>query len=288
MTSIGAWREPPERKLFLGVRLKRLRRELGAHPDAHGRGSRRFAELSEPPRAQPAAADRPGPAAPGPDLRHRYPQPSRATTTRPAPGTSARSWPTRCSATSPFPATRSTRWRKTRPASPTPWSDSIAPMPNAAAWSIWARSTRRGDRRRGAAVTPSDLGARLHPEPAQLLRRSGRDGRGAGRRARRRAAGIRRRRPARLAERHGVQVRIAPTELLPDSLRRYDHHRRRLLLSELLGAAGPGLRRRLSAGAAGARRRARRPGASAPRRRTPPRAPPAQGVAGQLPRRRHA
>jgi XRE family transcriptional regulator, fatty acid utilization regulator len=42
----------------------------------------------------------------------------------------------------------------------------------------------------------------------------------------------------RLAERHGVQVRVAPAEVLPDSVRRYDHHRRRLLLSELLGEAG--------------------------------------------------
>ena len=42
----------------------------------------------------------------------------------------------------------------------------------------------------------------------------------------------------RLAERHGVQVRVVPMEVLPDSVRRYDHHRRRLMLSELLG--GPG------------------------------------------------
>jgi XRE family transcriptional regulator, fatty acid utilization regulator len=42
----------------------------------------------------------------------------------------------------------------------------------------------------------------------------------------------------RLAERHGVQVRVAPAEVLPDSVRRYDHHRRRLLISELLGDAG--------------------------------------------------
>jgi predicted transcriptional regulator/transcriptional regulator with XRE-family HTH domain len=42
----------------------------------------------------------------------------------------------------------------------------------------------------------------------------------------------------RLAERHGVQVRVVPREVLPDSVRRYDHHRRRLMLSELL--AGPG------------------------------------------------
>jgi hypothetical protein len=42
----------------------------------------------------------------------------------------------------------------------------------------------------------------------------------------------------RLAERHGVQVRIVPADVLPDSVRRYDHHRRRLMLSELLGEAG--------------------------------------------------
>ena len=42
----------------------------------------------------------------------------------------------------------------------------------------------------------------------------------------------------RLQERHGVQVRIVPLDVLPDSVRRYDHHRRRLMLSELLGEAG--------------------------------------------------
>ncbi|MGH7023740.1 MAG: helix-turn-helix domain-containing protein [Caulobacteraceae bacterium] len=42
----------------------------------------------------------------------------------------------------------------------------------------------------------------------------------------------------RLAERHGVGVRIAPTDVLPDQLRRFDHHRRRLMLSERLGAHG--------------------------------------------------
>ncbi|MBV8594409.1 MAG: DUF2083 domain-containing protein [Caulobacteraceae bacterium] len=40
----------------------------------------------------------------------------------------------------------------------------------------------------------------------------------------------------RLAERHGVQVRIAPAELMAGSLRRYDHHRRRLMMSESLRA----------------------------------------------------
>ena len=42
----------------------------------------------------------------------------------------------------------------------------------------------------------------------------------------------------RLADRHGVQVRVVPLDVLPDSIRRYDHHRRRLLISEQL--AGPG------------------------------------------------
>ncbi len=43
---------------------------------------------------------------------------------------------------------------------------------------------------------------------------------------------------ARLAERHGIEVRVVPRDVLPDSVRRYDHHRRRLMLSE--GLAGPG------------------------------------------------
>jgi predicted transcriptional regulator/DNA-binding XRE family transcriptional regulator len=42
----------------------------------------------------------------------------------------------------------------------------------------------------------------------------------------------------RLADRHGIQVRVVPLDLLPDSVRRYDHHRRRLMLSELLGEQG--------------------------------------------------
>ncbi len=42
----------------------------------------------------------------------------------------------------------------------------------------------------------------------------------------------------RLTERHGIQVRVVPLDVLPDSIRRYDHHRRRLMISELL--AGPG------------------------------------------------
>lgn len=43
---------------------------------------------------------------------------------------------------------------------------------------------------------------------------------------------------ARLKSEHGVSVRVMPMEVLPDSVRRYDHHRRRLMLSELL--SGPG------------------------------------------------
>jgi len=42
----------------------------------------------------------------------------------------------------------------------------------------------------------------------------------------------------RLSERHGVRVRIAPMDVLPDQLRLFDHHRRRLMLSERLGAHG--------------------------------------------------
>ena len=43
---------------------------------------------------------------------------------------------------------------------------------------------------------------------------------------------------ARLAERHGVSVRVTPSDLLSDIVRRYDHHRRRLILSERLDAPG--------------------------------------------------
>jgi predicted transcriptional regulator/transcriptional regulator with XRE-family HTH domain len=43
---------------------------------------------------------------------------------------------------------------------------------------------------------------------------------------------------ARLADRHGVQVRVTPADLLDDMVRRYDHHRRRLILSERLDGAG--------------------------------------------------
>ena len=42
----------------------------------------------------------------------------------------------------------------------------------------------------------------------------------------------------RLAHVHGVQVRVVPVDVLPESVRRYDHHRKRLFLSEVLTGAG--------------------------------------------------
>lgn len=42
----------------------------------------------------------------------------------------------------------------------------------------------------------------------------------------------------RLLKKHGVGVRIVPVDVLPESVRRYDHHRKRLFLSELLTGAG--------------------------------------------------
>ncbi|MBV9509692.1 MAG: DUF2083 domain-containing protein, partial [Caulobacteraceae bacterium] len=42
----------------------------------------------------------------------------------------------------------------------------------------------------------------------------------------------------RLAERHKIEVRVMPAEVLGDQLRRYDHHRKRLFLSEALTGAG--------------------------------------------------
>src|SRR5665213_2659753 len=47
------------------------------------------------------------------------------------------------------------------------------------------------------------------------------------------------RRSGRTAEgRRWRRLRVVPIEVLPDSIRRYDHHRRRLLLSERLAAPG--------------------------------------------------
>jgi predicted transcriptional regulator/DNA-binding XRE family transcriptional regulator len=42
----------------------------------------------------------------------------------------------------------------------------------------------------------------------------------------------------RLRERHGVLVRILPVDVMRDTLRRFDRHRRHLLLSELIDGAG--------------------------------------------------
>jgi predicted transcriptional regulator len=42
----------------------------------------------------------------------------------------------------------------------------------------------------------------------------------------------------RLQKKHNIQVRVVPVEVLPESVRRFDHHRRRLLLSEALSGEG--------------------------------------------------
>jgi predicted transcriptional regulator/transcriptional regulator with XRE-family HTH domain len=42
----------------------------------------------------------------------------------------------------------------------------------------------------------------------------------------------------RLAKAHNIQIRVVPVEVLPESVRRFDHHRRRLFLSEALTAEG--------------------------------------------------
>lgn len=42
----------------------------------------------------------------------------------------------------------------------------------------------------------------------------------------------------RLSKRHNVAVQVVPVEVLPESVRRYDHHRKRLFLSEVLTASG--------------------------------------------------
>jgi XRE family transcriptional regulator, fatty acid utilization regulator len=42
----------------------------------------------------------------------------------------------------------------------------------------------------------------------------------------------------RLSGQHRIEVRVAPLDIFPDSLRHYDHHRRRLFLSEVLDAPG--------------------------------------------------
>lgn len=43
---------------------------------------------------------------------------------------------------------------------------------------------------------------------------------------------------ARLAQVHNIQVRVVPLDVLPESVRRFDHHRKRLFLSELLSGSG--------------------------------------------------
>ncbi|QFU15120.1 helix-turn-helix domain-containing protein [Microvirga thermotolerans] len=42
----------------------------------------------------------------------------------------------------------------------------------------------------------------------------------------------------RLRVRHGIRVRVMPVDVMSDSLRRYDHHRRQLLISEMVDPSG--------------------------------------------------
>ena len=42
----------------------------------------------------------------------------------------------------------------------------------------------------------------------------------------------------RLHAKHSIRVRVMPIDVMPDSLRRYDHHRRQLLISELVDPSG--------------------------------------------------
>jgi predicted transcriptional regulator/DNA-binding XRE family transcriptional regulator len=42
----------------------------------------------------------------------------------------------------------------------------------------------------------------------------------------------------RLHAKHGIRVRVMPIDVMSDSLRRYDHHRRQLLISELVDLSG--------------------------------------------------
>ncbi|HZB61375.1 MAG TPA: helix-turn-helix domain-containing protein, partial [Microvirga sp.] len=42
----------------------------------------------------------------------------------------------------------------------------------------------------------------------------------------------------RLHAKHGIRVRIMPIDVMPDALRRYDHHRRQLLISEIVDPSG--------------------------------------------------
>ncbi|WP_210492564.1 helix-turn-helix domain-containing protein [Microvirga antarctica] len=42
----------------------------------------------------------------------------------------------------------------------------------------------------------------------------------------------------RLSSNHGIRVRVMPIDVMPDSLRRYDHHRRQLFISEIVDPCG--------------------------------------------------
>ena len=84
--------------------------------------------------------------------------------------------------------------------------------------SDWVRDFIQGQRNYFAELEERGeaLAAELHPQP-QDFAAAARD---------------------RLAERHRIEVRIVSTEVLTDSLWRYDHHRKRLFLSEVLTGSG--------------------------------------------------
>ena len=138
---------------------------------------------------------------------------------------------------------RSPRSRARRRAWPTRSCGSIAPTPPGAAPGRWRRAGEDA-----ASPAPSDwvrdyLEAQRNYFPD--LDEAGEAPRGG---AGARTPGLLRPRPAqRLLERHGVEVRVMPADVMTDTLRRYDHHRRRLLISERLRAARPRLRPRLPA-----------------------------------------
>ena len=210
----------------------------GPEPDAHGRGPRRLAQLPQSAGAKPAPCHRSDPATPGRGLRHRYPQPL----VRPRGRWRARSDRGVRGSAVPRPRrwreARSRRWRRTRRASPTPSCDSTAPSPTAAGWRISARCLGLRMAPRASPSRPPTGCATTSRASATSFRSSTRPARrwrGAARPSRKGSPSPARQR---LADLHGIQVRIVPLELLPDSVRRYDHHRRRLMLSELLGEQG--------------------------------------------------
>ena len=97
-----------------------------------------------------------------------------------------------------------------------------------------AASGRRRRPTRRCAGHARGLGARLYPGPAQPLPRSRGGGGDAGRSARRSADHLRARSGGGCKEGFGVDTRVVPPELLDPTSQHYDCHRKRLMLSALL------------------------------------------------------